>query len=412
MPQAQVIDLTPSPRTEATSLERTVSSFAQQNRKNQVEKQESDALRDIYSQYQNDGQNLEKTIKDIQTRPGISPTTRVNTIDQLLKFQQHNATLQKQAAKQIQESEKVQAKKAEEAAKIADEQKAVDALKAGGASDLDVELYKASPVGGKTKVIGSVIEKGQRATQPAGFENPDIVDHDKGLTPQERVKRQDDRFRIQTPLVNKNSEMLHSLESEGMSIDLLEELTASGKVGEGLHKLNINPKTGDLIIPQLGTPEEQLFVKTVNDFTVKAKDSFGARVTNFELDRFMQRLPTLANSKEGRELILRQMKIINQLNQIEKKAVQDVFDEYGVRNIDYVDAENKARSKIKDEKDALRKKYVELEHLAKKEDSTLIDHIKSKVQPGFVALRKPDGTIKQFPEKNVPNLEEKGYKRL
>ncbi len=412
MPSVQVIDLNPSPRTEATPLEQTLSAFSKRQRENQVEAQETDALRQIYGKYKEDGRLLDDAIMDIQTRPGISPTTRVNSINQLLNMQKHNAQLQKDALKQQKAVEQETRKQAEANAKIEEENNAVEALKKGGATDLDVELYKASPVGGKTKVIESVIEKGQRETQPPGFENPDVEDYDKGLTPRERVKRQDDRFKLQTPLVNKNSESLNALENEGMSIDLLDELTDSGKVGEGLHKLNINPKTGDLIIPQVGTPEEQLFVKTVNDFTVKAKDSFGARVTNFELDRFMQRLPTLANSAEGRKLILRQMKIINQINKLEKQAIQEVFDQYGVRNIDYVDAENMARRKISDQKDTLRKQYTDLEQLAKKEDAALLQSIKSKVQPGYVPLRKPDGTIKQFPEKNVPNLLEKGYKNI
>jgi len=273
MPSVQVIDLNPSPRTEATSLEQTLSAFSKRQRENQVEAQETDALRQIYGKYKEDGRLLDDAIMDIQTRPGISPTTRVNSINQLLNMQKHNAQLQKDALKQQKAVEQETRKQAEANVKIEEENNAVEALKKGGATDLDVELYKASPVGGKTKVIESVIEKGQRETQPPGFENPDVEDYDKGLTPRERVKRQDDRFKLQTPLVNKNSESLNALENEGMSIDLLDELTDSGKVGEGLHKLNINPKTGDLIIPQVGTPEEQLFVKTVNDFTVKAKDS-------------------------------------------------------------------------------------------------------------------------------------------
>ncbi len=405
MPASQIIDLTPTPRTEMTPLEQTVGAFAKRNRSNELERQETDALREIYSQYQNDGANLEKTIKDIQTRPGISPTTRVNSIDQLLKFKQHNNTLQKEAAKQLKEQDKA-------IKEIAKQDEVIKNLEKGGASEKQINLYKAAPQGGQTKIIEDIVEKSQREGQPPGFENPDIEDYDKGLTAKERVKRQDARFSLQTPLVNKNNETLSSLENEGLSIDLLDELTDSEKVGEGLHKLNINPKTGDLIIPQLGTPEEQLFVKTVNDFTVKAKDSFGARVTNFELDRFMQRLPTLANSKEGRKLILRQMKIINQINQLEKKGIQEVFDQYGVRNIDYVDAENMARQKISGQKESLRKQYIDIEQLAKKEDAALLQSIKSKVQPGYVPLRKPDGTIKQFPEKNVPNLLEKGYKNI
>ena len=107
MPSAQVIDLNPNPRTEQTNLEKTLGGFAKRHRENQVEQDESDALKEIYSQYQADGQNLEKTIRDISSKPGISPTTRVNTVKQLMEFQKHNTELQKQVKKEASDRAKV-----------------------------------------------------------------------------------------------------------------------------------------------------------------------------------------------------------------------------------------------------------------------------------------------------------------
>jgi len=399
-----------------TPLEKTLSAYSQKTIENRQNQRESDALADIYKQYQGDEENIRGQMQSIQTDSRLGPTAKVNTINQLLKASEFNQNRQKEVQKQQEVLKKERDLKIKEEAakrqKESEEAKTIDALKKGGASDAQIELYKVSPTGGKTKLIEDVIETANRNKSPSGLTSPDIEDYDQGLTAPERVKRQDQRYSTQTPLVNKNSESLSGLEAEGMSINLLNELTDSGRVGEGLKSININPKTGDLLLPAAGTPEEQLFVKTVNDFTVKAKDSFGARVTNFELDRFMQRLPTLANSKEGRKLILRQMAIVNQINQIEKRAVQNVFDQYGVRNIDYADAENKARASISDQKEELRKEYLNLEQVAKKEDAELNRKIKEKTQPGYTAMRKPDGTIKQFPNKNIEHLEEKGYKRL
>lgn len=415
MPSAQVIDVNPNPRTELTPLEKTLGAFSARNRQNQVETEENDALSQIYSKYKQEGRVIEDALFDIQTRPGISPTKRVQAVGDLLKMQQYNSQLQKQEqknadiiAKQNMAQEKDRLDKKE---KEAERERAREALKSAKATDEQMALYEVSPVGGQTKIVEDIIDKSNREKGPA-FLGEDVEDYDKGLTPKERVKRQDARFSLQTPLVNKNSDSLTALENEQLSLNLLDELNNTENVGSGFSRININPKTGDLFLPAAASPEEQLFVKTINDFTVKAKDSFGARVTNFELDRFMQRLPSLANSVEGRKLILRQMKIINNINQLEKKAVQGVFDQYGVRNIDYVDAENKARSQIKDQKEMLRKEYLNLEQLAKKEDAEMVRNAKSKVIEGYTALRKPDGTIKQFPTKNVPNLKEKGYKEL
>lgn len=101
MPQLQVVDLSPTPRTKPTNLETTLSGFSSRFRENQVEQQETDALSDIYRQYKEEGQQLDDAIMAIQTRPGLSPTTRVNSVNQLLNLKKTNAALQAQEAKSV-----------------------------------------------------------------------------------------------------------------------------------------------------------------------------------------------------------------------------------------------------------------------------------------------------------------------
>jgi hypothetical protein len=81
----------------------------------------------------------------------------------------------------------------------------------------------------------------------------------------------------------------------------------------------------------------------------KAKDSFGARVTNFEIDRFMQQLPSLANTEEGREIILEQMKTINEMDNLHQTSLRDVYRKYGISNIDPVQAEEIAEQLEKEQ---------------------------------------------------------------
>lgn len=99
MPQAQVIDLNPRPRTEETTLEKTLGGFADKYRQGMEQRRESDALKDIYSHYQ-DGKNIDQAIIAAQTNHRLSPTTKVNTISQLTKFKEHNTKLQEEQKKQ------------------------------------------------------------------------------------------------------------------------------------------------------------------------------------------------------------------------------------------------------------------------------------------------------------------------
>lgn len=100
-----MIDTSPKPQA-PTSLERTLEGFAKRNRENQIEKQETDALSEIYSQFKREGEVLDDAIFALQTKPGLSPTTRVNSANQLLNLKKTNASLQAKADKAKKELEK------------------------------------------------------------------------------------------------------------------------------------------------------------------------------------------------------------------------------------------------------------------------------------------------------------------
>ncbi len=162
MPQLQVVDLNPSPRTETTPLEKTLSSFANRYTENRREQQESDALSEIYEQYKQDGDNLGNTIKSIQTKPGLSPTTRVNTINQLLKFQEHNTRLQNTAAKNLETQAKAQAAADKAAADKAEKEKKAEDRRAQLA---DIELKRGLEKGSLAAYEDNV-PLAERTTRP------------------------------------------------------------------------------------------------------------------------------------------------------------------------------------------------------------------------------------------------------
>lgn len=307
--------------------------------------------------------------------------------------------------------------------------------------DKAAEIYRAAPEGGKTQILSTLLEGAQRgvnfedllnqqmqagqmqgmtgAEQPSGMMQPPekpekpsfkAIDYDRGLTPKERVARQEGRYGKNLPLYQESQKKLQGLEAEKDSLDTLSEL--SPKIGT-FQRLNINPSTGELIIPGLASAETQRFVKTINDFTVKAKDSFGARVSNFELDRFMKRLPTLANSEEGRRQIIRQMQIINDINTARERSLQQVFDEHGgIRNIDYDKAERLADKESKGRIENLRKESRMIEGgLEKQYQDKIKERKKDLVPSGRVAVEK-DGKMFSIPSNKLKQAVGKGYKQI
>jgi hypothetical protein len=225
-------------------------------------------------------------------------------------------------------------------------------------------------------------------------------------TPKERISLKTDLLKKNTEKVSESSEKIRKKNSEFQRYAQLERLNESGKLPEGLENLNINWLTGDILFPKLANAETQAYVKAINDFTTQAKDTFGARVTNFELGAFMKRLPTLANSSAGRSLIINQMKLANEADQLYDKALLDVYDHYGIQNIDFSKADKIARKKIESELSSIKKRS--LENL----DSVEIQEARSLAPQGKLPARSPEGKIVYIWAHQSDKAEKKGYKIL
>jgi hypothetical protein len=229
---------------------------------------------------------------------------------------------------------------------------------------------------------------------------PKLQDFDKGKTPAERERTRENRYKINTPLYQEHQNKLQAYEAENDKLNILMDL--SPKITT-MDKLNINPFTGQLVLPQLASPEAQRFEKTINDFTTMAKDTYGARVTNFDLQQFMSRLPRLANNAEGRKQIIEQMMIINAINQAREWALRDVIEDYGgIRNIDYDIAEDLAYKKSKGQVIKLQKEFNEIGKNLDKQDEIAKNELKKKhLPPGRVLVQSPTGEFFHLPEKQV-----------
>ncbi len=285
------------------------------------------------------------------------------------------------------------------------------------------DLYDAATEGGKTQILQHALEARQRGIpfnpedvpkeidQEEMIEKPTekFIDFDKGLTPKERARRQENRYAKNLPLFEESQKKLHALSEEEEHLNTLKEL--SPQIGT-LQRLNINPQTGDLMVPLLASPEAQRFVKTINDFTTMAKQSYGARVTNFDLTQFMKRLPTLANSEEGRRQILEQMTLINSINKAYESALHDTIDNYGgIRNIDFDQAQTLADKKSKKQITHLKSQFKDISNRQNKTYEKYIDERKKTVPKGMILIES-DGEIGMIAEGDLEEALKDGAKKL
>lgn len=267
------------------------------------------------------------------------------------------------------------------------------------------DIWKAAPVGGRTKLLQHAIDAHQRGVnlenvledmtekvnenetpldssieiieenQPqenskkTNFDK-EISDYlkkqDEGLVPSEKVARGKERFDTGLKQYQEAGTKLRSMTRDKERIGILEQLNKSKKLPSDLGRANVDQE-GNLRAPFAASPESERYVKTLNEFSQGAKDTFGSRVTNFDLSQYLKRFPTLLNSEEGRRQLLDQMKIVNQINSVYYKNLKNVYDKAGgVRNIDADVAERFAEKLSENQVQELGEKFKQIGQFSSK----------------------------------------------
>jgi len=289
------------------------------------------------------------------------------------------------------------------------------------------ELWAQLTTGGQTEMAKLLVDQISRQQFGQNQENPNLgfepigeetivseseveefkfpkVDIFEDRTPKERAQLKTELLKENNKDLKEITQKSRKLDQEIMRYDQLERLNNSGKLPEDFGRLNVNWTTGDIKLPFLANPETQQFVKTINDFTVAAKDTFGARVTNFELGAFMKRLPTLANSTEGRRLILAQMKAMKNLDRLYDDSIKQVYRKYGTQNIDRANVERIAEDLRKDDEEKLKKDF---------EDSVKSQEVydaRSRAPDGKIPAISPDGKVVYIWTNQADKAEKQGFR--
>jgi hypothetical protein len=119
-----------------------------------------------------------------------------------------------------------------------------------------------------------------------------------------------------------------------MRISKMEKLIDSGKLNHpviaGLAK-TATKGIFDIGLNLMGllSPESQEFDKLSTDFVKDAKDIFGSRLTNLDIETFLQTVPTLSQSNDGKRRVINNLKLFNEGAKIKKNAMDEIIDANG-----------------------------------------------------------------------------------
>ena len=108
-------------------------------------------------------------------------------------------------------------------------------------------------------------------------------------------------------------------------LDRFEELMSEGKTDTPGYVEFL--KRSGLDIPTLMSPGSQEWEKLASSFIRGAKDTFGARVTNFDLENFLKSIPSLSQSPEGQKRVIAGLKQVKRAQRERAETLKSVMRE-------------------------------------------------------------------------------------
>ncbi len=449
MPSLQYLDLNPRqlPR-EETTLEKTLGAFADNYTGARRDVQERDALKDIYSKYQQEGDML-NTMMELNTRPGISPTTRVNTAKQLMDFQKYNTELQEATNKKMELQQKVKDTEKKEAEAKAEKDRKLEnqrlinlqlaqernltpeqvapyednpsllerttrpiAPPRVNQSDRPIDPQQQENI---TKVLESpywenaTIPQKQQLLARGNVSNSNqkaildpLIEEQKLKNEQEKISDQkvDSAYKAQEKFIDETTNKYKAFETDTKPKLLqMQKLATDDEL--------IGPTT-NAFLEQLGiplgaldNPDSELYNKLSLDLLKGLPETYGNRILKVEVDNFLKTVPGLSNSPEGRRLIASNILKLGEMKEVYYNAMRQKQREYLDNNKPLPrDFQQVVFDQVKPQIDKINNEFVKL------------SEIKS-VPKDTIPFFDPDGNVVFVPKEHAKWAEgEGGGKRI
>lgn len=116
--------------------------------------------------------------------------------------------------------------------------------------------------------------------------------------------------------------------AEDVRLDRMKELSDKGGVSTPAMVKTLD--TLGLPIGILANPDTEEYRKLETDFIREARDIFpGGRITNYEIQSYLKTIPGLMNSPEGRDVIIRNRKLLNEAKKVRYDEYKKILKETG-----------------------------------------------------------------------------------
>lgn len=233
------------------------------------------------------------------------------------------------------------------------------------------ELYSSSPIGGRTSIVQQVMEGILRTqgglfkdNREGGTASEGEFDPFYGLTPSERFTRESKFFDLNEPKLEELNKKLSSEQANDLRYERLNEIFTNeldqlpSALTSAFFDFDSESKLSKIGRSQLSGAAQEVIKLTV-DMLSGAKDTYGARVTNFDAQQYLKKLPSLLNTPEGKKRVLRDLKILNKINSLEREGILEEFKKAGGTGaIPFSEAQRRGRKNKEKEIMELRKQFI------------------------------------------------------
>lgn len=182
----------------------------------------------------------------------------------------------------------------------------------------------------RTEIPSQLMKQQQIQLQPRKKET--IKDILARPTLKQSAEKQKEINKETLPFVTETKKAYKSAVDSDLRLDRMEQLINSGRlsyplwaslvktVGKGIFGFGLD-------LSSLLTPESQEFNKLQQDFLRSAKDIFGSRISNYEIEQYLKALPDLSQSTEGKKRVIEDLRSFNKAAKARYNAMIEIIKE-------------------------------------------------------------------------------------
>lgn len=183
---------------------------------------------------------------------------------------------------------------------------------------------------------GNQLQQAPRLTEKQATEIAKFQQQEKHFDTKQKFAEQKEADKETLPYYKEITKEAVSAKNNDKRLNRMEQLINGGKIAGPITSSLIDTAAKGIFgigvdLSGLQNADTQEFNKISKDFLKEAKSIFGSRLTDTDVKAFLQTVPTLLNSDEGKKRVIYNLKSFNEAAKLRKEVADKIIEENGGR---------------------------------------------------------------------------------